>query len=79
MTIRKNPNHREIIKNMVLLRKHNTIIASLKYFKKPTDKINPPLILKVGSMQTRIFVSRLPKAWKQFLVIKPYRSLVITL
>ena len=37
--MRKNPNHREIIENMVLLRKHNEIIPSLKYLKE-TDKQN---------------------------------------
>ena len=64
MTMRKNPNHTEIIKNMESLRKHNTIIASLKYHKKPTNKLIPSLILKVGSMKMQIFVSRLPNAWK---------------
>ena len=58
MTMRKNSNHRNIIKNMILLRKDNTIIASLKYLKKPTEKIISPLILKVGSMQMRVFFSR---------------------
>ena len=38
MTLRKSPNQREIIKNMILLRKYNTKIASLKYLKKPTNK-----------------------------------------
>ena len=38
MTLRKNPNQREIIKKMILLRKHNTKIASLKHLKKPTNK-----------------------------------------
>ena len=64
MTMRKNLNQREIMKNMVLLGKQNTKIASLKYLKKPTNKIIPLLILKVGSMQIQIFVSRLPNAWK---------------
>ena len=64
MTMRKNPNQKEFIKNLILLRKHNTKIASLKYLKKPTNKIIPPLILKVGSMQMQIFVSRLANAWK---------------
>ena len=77
--MRKNPNQREIMKNMVLLRKHNTKIASLKYLKKPTNKIIPLLMLKVGSMQIQIFVSRLPNAWKQALLIKPCSSLVIRL
>ena len=36
--MRKNPNHREIIENMVLSRKH-IIIASLKYLNE-TDKQN---------------------------------------
>ena len=54
MKKRKNPNHREIIKNMVLSRKHNAIIALLKYLKKMTNKIIPLLILKVGSMQMQI-------------------------
>ena len=31
MTMRKNPNQREIIDNMILLRKYNIKIASLKY------------------------------------------------
>ena len=57
----ENPNHREIIKNLVLLRKHNTIIASLKYLTKPANKIIPQLI-KLGSMQMQIFVGRLPNA-----------------
>ena len=60
--MRKNPNHREIIKNIVLLRKHSKIIAYLKCLKKPTDKIIPPLILKTGSMQSQVPVSRFPKA-----------------
>ena len=64
MTMRKNPNQKEFIKNMILLRKYNTKIASLKYLKKPTNKIIPPLILTVGSMQIQIFVSRLVRAWK---------------
>ena len=63
MTMR-NPNQREIIEKMILLRKYNTKIASLKYLKTPTNKIIHPLILKVGSMQIQIFVSRLPNAWK---------------
>ena len=62
--MRKNPNQREIIKNMILLRKYNTKIASLKHLKKQTNKIIPLLILKVGLMQTQIFVSWLPNAWK---------------
>ena len=62
--MRKNPNQKEFIKNLILLRKHNTKIASLKYLKKPTNKIIPRLILKVGSMQMQIFVSRLANAWK---------------
>ena len=62
--MRKNPNHREIIKNMVFLRKHSTVIAYLKCFKKPTYKIISPLILKVGSKQMRIPISWLSKAWK---------------
>ena len=33
---------------MILLRKYNKQIESLKYLKKPTNKIIPPLILKVG-------------------------------
>ena len=64
MTMRKNQNQREIIKNMILLRKYNTKIASLKYLKRPISKIIPPLTLKVGSMQIQIFLSRLPNAWK---------------
>ena len=64
MTMRKNLNQREIMKNMVLLGKQNTKIASLKYLKKPTNKIIPLLILKARSMQIQIFVSRLPNAWK---------------
>ena len=44
MAIRKNPNHKEIIKNIVLLRNYNTIIASLKYLKKLTNKMIPLLI-----------------------------------
>ena len=64
MTMRKNPNQKEFIKNMILLRKYNTKIASLKYLKKPTNKIIPPPILAVGSMQIQIFVSRLANAWK---------------
>ena len=64
MAIRKNPNQREIIKDMILLRKCNTKIASLKYLKKPTNKIIPLLILKVGTMKIQIFVSQLPNAWK---------------
>ena len=62
--MRKNPNHREIIENMVLLRKHDTITASLKYLKKPTNKIIPLLILQVGSVQMLMFVSRLPNPSK---------------
>ena len=71
--MRKNPNHKEVNKNMVLLRKHNTVITSLKTFKKPTKKQNnifcthviiPLLILKVGLMQMRKFVSQLPNGWK---------------
>ena len=61
MTMRKNPNQREIIDNMILLRKCNIKIASLKYL---TNKIIPLLILKVGSMKIQIFVSRLPNSWK---------------
>ena len=57
--MRKNLNHREIIKNMVLLRKHNTITASLKYLKKPTNEIIHPLKLKVGSMQMQMSVGSL--------------------
>ena len=64
MTMRKNPNQKEFIKNMILLRKYNTKIASLKYLKKPTNKIIPPPILAAGSMQIQIFVSRLANAWK---------------
>ena len=64
MTMREDSNHREIIKNMVLLRKHNTITASLKYLKKPTK-------------QMQMFFSRLPNAWKQSFLIKSYSSLVI--
>ena len=41
MTMRKDLNQREIMKNMVLLGKHNTKIASLKYLNKPTNKIIP--------------------------------------
>ena len=66
MTMRKNPYQTEII-------------APLKYLKKPTKKIIPPLLLKVGSMQIQIFVSQLRNAWKQILLIKPYSSLVIRL
>ena len=47
---------------MVFLRKHSTIIAYLKCFKKPTDKIISPLILEVGSMQMRIPISRVSNA-----------------
>ena len=64
MTMRKNPNLIEIMENMVLLRKHNGEIASLKYLKKLTNKIIPLLILKVALMQIQIFVSRLPNARK---------------
>ena len=64
MTMRKNPNLIEIMENMVLLRKHNGKIASLKYLKKLTNKIIPLLILKVALMQIQIFVSRLPNARK---------------
>ena len=64
MSMRKNPNQKEFIKNLTLLRKHNTKIASLKHLKNPKNKIIPPLILKVGSMQMQIFVSRLANAWK---------------
>ena len=64
MTMKKNQNQREIIKNMILLRKYYTKLASLKYLKKPTNKIIPLLILKVGSMKIQIFVSRLPNARK---------------
>ena len=79
MTMRKNPNHREVIKNMVLLRKHNARIVSLKYLNKPTNKIIPPLKFKVQPMQIKMFVSRLPNAWKQLLLVKPYSLLVIRL
>ena len=66
--MRKNTNHKEIVKNVVLSRKHITIIASIKTFNKPTDNQNnfctnriiPPFILKAGSMQMRKFATRLP-------------------
>ena len=60
--MRKNQNQREIIKNMILLRKYNTKLASLKYLEKPTNKTIPLLILKVGSLKIQIFVCRLPNA-----------------
>ena len=60
--MRKNQNQREIIKSMILLRKYNTKLASLKYLKKPTNKTIPLFILKVGSMKIQIFVCRLPNA-----------------
>ena len=41
-----------VAKNGIIkIRKHNTIIASLKYLQKPADKIIPPFVLKVGSLQ----------------------------
>ena len=49
---------------MLLLRKHNTITAPLKYPKKPTEEIITLLILIVGLMQMQIFNSRLPNAWQ---------------
>ena len=55
--MRKKRNNREIIKNMVLLRKHNAIKASLKYLEKPSNKIIPLLILKIGSVQKQMFFS----------------------
>ena len=64
MTMRKNRNQREFMKIMVLFGTQNTKIASLKYLKKPTNKMIPLLILKVVSMQIQIFVSRFPNAWK---------------
>ena len=60
MTMRKKRNNREIIKNMVLLRKHNTIKASLKYLEKPSDKTIPLLILIIGSLQKEMFFQSAP-------------------
>ena len=63
MTMSYNPNEREIIRNMILLRKCNIKMMPLKYLKKPTNKIHL-LIIKVESIQIEIFVSGLPNAWK---------------
>ena len=72
MAIRKNPNHKEIIKNIVLLRNYNTIIASLKYLKKLTNKMIPLLIpIRHLNVRTGEHIGISPLTRKQ---IKPKNS-----